>query len=666
MDTQPQQQSKDMQADILGINMQFADSRIPDMKKVSGKEYVPFGMNNDYPNYLLELYNKSGKHSSIINGKCTYILGKGLDQDYPANEKQSWNELLEPVNLDIENFGGCYLQVIPKLGGGYNYYHLNYVNVRTDESNTKYFYKKDWSKLWNKEGEQELPAFYEGIKEPSVLYYKEYRSGKNVYALPSWVAICNWIESDIEVSKHTLTNAKSGFSASKFINFYNGEPEERKKKAIERRLENAATGAEGKKLLIGFNNDPNKKPTIDDLGESDLTKEDFSVVDDLITGNIFAGHSVTLPQLFGVPQKEGLGADGGVRLKIAYEIFKNTYAQKKQANLEKLVSFCLKQTGILAAPKLVEVEPPIVFTEQTILAVAPKEWILEKLGIDAAKYNVVTASTPQPTTQMVNDVLTNLTGRQKQGIDRIVRQFQQGKVTKAQAALMLKNGYGFTDGDVNVYLGIDDDPMTEDFNAVYNEFDVAEMFAACGSNREDFTIIKSAIYKEGDDVLQFGFDAVAELNETQSKVAEILKKDPKATNEQLAETLGISIEEVAATIAVLIAKDIIKKEAVSGNIIRRIVAPTPKIALPAIKVMYSYEKRSIASGPELLPTSRPFCVKMVGLSKTKLFSRQDIQQISERLGYSVFKRAGGFWNNNGTVDYQCRHEWFKHIVLEKK
>ena len=28
-------------------------------------------------------------------------------------------------------------------------------------------------------------------------------------------------------------------------------------------------------FLIGFNNDPAKKPTIDDLGASDLTKEDF-------------------------------------------------------------------------------------------------------------------------------------------------------------------------------------------------------------------------------------------------------------------------------------------------------------------------------------------------------------------------------------------------------
>jgi hypothetical protein len=44
----------------------------------------------------------------------------------------------------------------------------------------------------------------------------------------------------------------------------------------------------------------------------------------------------------------------------------------------------------------------------------------------------------------------------------------------------------------------------------------------------------------------------------------------------------------------------------------------------------------------------------------------DIQRMSGVLGYSVLDRAGGFWNRNGKIDYQCRHEWYANIVTKKK
>ena len=56
---------------------------------------------------------------------------------------------------------------------------------------------------------------------------------------------------------------------------------------------------------------------------------------------------------------------------------------------------------------------------------------------------------------------------------------------------------------------------------------------------------------------------------------------------------------------------------------------------------------------------------MVGLSSTRMWSRKDIQNISQRLGYNVFKAAGGFWNNNGTIEPHCRHEWVANAVIKK-
>jgi len=670
--------TKDMQAkqsdgDIMEVgSMQFADSRIPLMEKKRGVDFVPFGDRNDYPNYLLWLYNKSAKHNAIINGKCVYIMGNGLTTESEpgklflkkANEKQSWDQLMKLACLDIENFGGVYFQVIPKLGGGFNIYHMSYDRIRANESNDRFYYRKKWNNTWE-QPEAEYPAFHPTCTTSSIFYFKEYRCGKNPYALPSWVAACNWVESDIEVSRHTLTNAKTGFSASKFINFYNGEPDEDKKRKITARMENAATGAEGKKLLIAFNNDPAKKPTIDDLGQSDLTKENFAGIDNLITGNIYSGHNITHPLLFGIQQEGKLG--NASELKTAYEIFKNTYVTHKQKQIEEIVGYFSSVANVPAEYKLKDVEPvgmeldPVQFKE-----LLPKEWILEKFGIDPAKYGIQTAVSNVQPEQMGNETLVKLSGRQQQNLMRIVRLFSQGKLTKGQASIQL-SAYGFTNDQINQYLGIDDDPLTTDeqFNEDSDEF-IAAMFEEYGEDRANFSILKSEVYTGQDDDLKMSFGAFAEYSERELRIMELLKKQPDLSNDQIAETLDYERNVVDDIIENLIKLNVIAAVVKGGKPIRTVGVRLPEQTLPDLRVLYTYEKREGVAGADLIATSRPFCVRMVGLSKSRMFSRQDIQKLSERLGYSVFTRAGGFWNNNGVIEFHCRHAWIKHVVIKKK
>ena len=648
--------------------MEFADSRIPLMEKKRGVDFVPFGDRNDYPTYLLWLYNKSAKHNAIINGKCVYIMGNGLMTDsetgkvflQKANEKQSWDQLMKLACLDIENFGGVYFQVIPKLAGGFNVYHMSYDRIRANEDNTCFYYRKKWNNTWE-QPEAEYPAFNPSNNKTSIFYFKEYRCGKNPYALPSWVAACNWVESDIEVSRHTLTNAKTGFSASKFINFYNGEPDEDKKRKITARLESAATGAEGKKVLIGFNNDPSKRPTIDDLGASDLTKEDFGAVDNLITNNIFSGHNITHPLLFGIQQEGKLG--NASELKTAYEIFKNTYVTHKQKQVEEIVGYFSGVAGVDAEYHLKDVEPvgmeldPVQFKE-----LLPKEWILEKFGIDPAKYGIQTAVNNVMPEQMSNEALIKLSGRQQQNLLRIVRLFSQGKLTKGQASIQL-SAYGFTDDQINQYLGLDENPMTADqqFNDDSDEF-IADMFAEYGEDRANFSILKSEVYTGQDDDFQMSFAAVSEFTEREAKILELLKKQPDLSNVQIAEALKYDTNVVDDIVENLVKREIIKAEIVGGIPVRKILERLPAKTLPEIKVLYTYELRPDVPPPAIIPTTRAFCKKMLSLSKSRMFSRQDIQKLSERLGYSVFTRAGGWWGNS----YKCRHTWMKHVVIKKK
>jgi len=598
------------------ISIKFADNRIPEFKEVKGIDYIKFGDDDRFPDHTLMLYNKSAKHNAIINGKVNYILGGGLICDTPEDPKAKafLSEMAKIDNQsikDIELHGGFYWEMIPNKKGGCIAYHVDFSRIRSNEDNTIFYYKKDWSD--RSEQRKAYPAFKPGITEPSILCFKEYRPGLKTYPLPGYVASFNYIEADIEVSKHTLTNAQTGFSASKFINFYNGEPTEENKRDITRRFELLSTGSEGKKVLIGFNNDPAKRPTIDDLGASDLTKEDFSHVDNLITNNIFSGAQITHPLLFGIQQEGKLG--GATELRTAYDIFKNTYVNGKQKQFEDIVNYFARLKGVSGTYKLKDVEPVgFDFSESTILQVAPKEWLLEKLGIDPQAYpsTAVAVNSEGLSEQAVNENVKNLTAKQHQQLARIIRQYGKEQLTRQQASILLRTGLGFTDEEINGLLG--DEPNAQAFSS---DDELFAAFEAHGEQRLDFEVIRA---KEAT------FDSDDESFELMQAF-----KDAPATA-----TGGAG---VAAT-----------PPAKVGN------------AFPKFMIRYSYEVRP-NEGAELLPTSRPFCVRMIKLDR--FYSRQDIQKISGILGYNVFERVGGYWNDNGVIKKHCRHFWKANIVIKK-
>jgi len=599
---------KVMKDNMIQIFQKFSDSKIPVFKKKTGELYVRFGEKNDYPDYLLELFNKSAKHRAIINGKVKYIYGNGLASDSSDPKTMSFMKEVDKFTpqtiTDIELFGGFYWQIIPTMiSGVFGIHHISFKNIRTNRDCSEFYYKEDWSNY--SEVQKVFPAYHPSLKCSSIFAYKEYTPYTNIYALPGYLASCNYIESDVEVSKATLTNAKTGFSAGKFINFFNGEPTTEEKRDITLRLENTTTGAEGKKVLVGFNNSTATKPTIDDLGASDLTKEDFTSVDNLITNNIFAGAEITHPILFGIQQEGKLGSSQ--ELRIAFDIFKNTYADNKQEAYCKIVNYFGRMKGVPDEVYLQDVNPiGFEFTEATMLAVAPKSWLLEKMGInpedypDAAVGEVVQPQPTQPQEQqLVNEHLKNLTGKQNQQLERIIRLYNQGKYNLNQAKAMMKSGFGLSDSEVEVMLGVD-----SQFAKQANDELLMSLFEIHGESVDDYIIEKS---KEAT------FDAEDE----------------------------VMFQEFAP------------------NIIQKIITKVPKF-----KIMYSYEKRNDASGGILIPTSRPFCKYMVNAGK--VYSIQDIQKISAILGYNVYEQVGGYWNNNGVVESHCRHIWKANLVIDKK
>jgi DNA-binding MarR family transcriptional regulator len=649
----------------------FAEAKQPEYKEKKGEGYMQYGQNNDYPQYLLDLFNKSAKHNAIVRGKVNYIVGNGWAGEQPivkqVNREETLNDLTKKVALDLELFGGAYIQVIWGVLGETiaELWHCDYTKIRTNKDNTQFWYKEDWKATRNQEKAEVYAAF--NPKNPigvQILYVKEYRPGMNVYSLPGYFGALNYIESDVEVSKHVLGNAQTGFSASKLITLPNGEPSPDEKRAVSRQFDNMYTGADGKKYLLAFVNDATRKPIVDDLGASDLTKEDFSRVDDLIQTNIFSGHQITSPDLFGIATPGQLGSRQQMR--DSYEIFNNTYVRYKQMQLEGVFNMLGQYAGVTEELMLQPTDPiGIEFSESVIKEVAPKEWILEKLGIDPTQYGIPT-ETEQPMAASplsVNEHIKGLKGREWQNMQRIIRDFNKGKITREQASSMLKGGYALSDEEVSTWLGAEDLEFSEQDFQVFFEF---------GEDRNNYEVIKSKT-RFSDDA---DFEMFADVTQLQSNILDLIVKDKRITPEVIADTLKEDIGAVKRVIDLLIEKGFIKTsevkqgKGIDSNIIieRELTAPIGKI-VEAIKpqttqilIRYTYEwKPGFNDGD--LDTSRPFCKYLV--TANKFYTRSDIEQMSARLGYSVWDRRGGWWNNDGKISPSCRHEWRSNIVKRK-
>jgi len=662
---------------IVVINL--ASARQPEYKEKKSKGYIEFGYRNEYPDYLLSLYNSSAKHGAIVRNKTKYIIGKGwvtesgAEITFKPNDSETLDTLSKKVSLDIEIFGGSYLHIAYGVLGHQvaAITHVDYSKVRTNKDNTQFWIRDEWDMRAVAPEEKVLNMFNPSVKtdEEQILFLKEYRPGSKAYPLPGYFSALNYIESDIEVSKHVLSNAGTGFTPSKMVTFMNGEPANEAKRDLTNHFEKRFTGSDGKKLILNFVQNAEKKPVVDDLGASDLTKEDFTRVDELIQQNIFAGHEITSPALFGISQAGKLGTS--TELKDAYEIFKNTYANDKQMQLEGVFNMLAKLKGEPETLKIQPLDPiDMQITFADIKDIVSKEYIFEKIGYDPAKY-LPAGSNPTTGEQMVNDHIKNMTAKQHQEMMRIIRQFNKGQLNQAQASALLKSGLGLTDSDIITMLGIDDGTPMQ-----MSSQDALGLFLAFGDSKANYNIIKTS-QRFSDDM---DFQSFAEVSQIESNILDLIAKDKRITPEVIADTLKITVKRVKDVIAAAVAKDLIKtKETKEGKgdqsniIVERVLAkPIAEIVgkikpeTTQILIRYSYEWRPEIPASERNTSAHPsrdFCKAL--MSMDKVYSRADIEQISARLGYSVWDRQGGWWNDSGDIKPHCRHMWASNIVIRK-
>jgi hypothetical protein len=652
--------------------LSFQEARQPEYKEKKGEGggYIEFGYKNDYPNYLVDLFNKSAKHNAIIKGKVNYIVGNGFKIKEGAdpiadqfikqpNGYESLTEVLRKLSTDIELFGGGYLEVIWSESGDNiaEVYHVDYTKIRTNDDNTQFWYSDNWmDKKYERNILNSFNTTYRVGKQ--IMYLKEYRPDLKSYALPGYFGALNYIESDIEVSKHVLGNAQTGFSASKLITLPDGQPTDDEKRSVERKFTDRFAGSDGKKFILSFVNDASRKPIIEDLGASDITKEDFSNVDKIIQQNLYAGHQITAPDLFGISTPGQLGSRQQMR--DSYEIFKNTYVNDKQVYLEQVFNVLAKLRGATVELEIVPVEPiGLEFDSSVYIANMTKDEIRNKLGLPAMEEKLSSSS------QDVTDAINSLSP------------LVANKVLESMTPNEIRSLIGLpAEAEGQNIGGVTIDTGQELLRSNFSEDELLDLFDKFGESKDDYTILQSRhVFGDApsdlEEAMNFEF-ATIELSKLEASILDLIQKDKRVTPEVLASVTKSDVAVVNRILAGLLNKGYIKTKSVGSTIERSLPKPlselpAPKADTTTIMVRYSYEFRNeipVSQRDTSAHPSRPFCVKL--MSKNKLYSRSDIETLSAQVGYSVFDRRGGWWTEpSGERSPSCRHIWQSQIVVKK-
>ena len=92
----------------------------PEIKEYNNRDWVSYGEDNDYFQFLIDRYNGSPTNNAIINGISELIYGKGLDATDSSRKPEQYaqmkslfkKECLRKITSDFKMMGQCALQVI--------------------------------------------------------------------------------------------------------------------------------------------------------------------------------------------------------------------------------------------------------------------------------------------------------------------------------------------------------------------------------------------------------------------------------------------------------------------------------------------------------------------------------------------------------------------------
>lgn len=276
-------------------------------KEISGKDFIAWGTDNRYPNYLFSLYEDCATLQSIINGTTDFVCGNDISCNLPIFEKtvnkngDTINDIIQRISTDYLIFGGFALQVIRNaLGNISEIYWIDFTKLRSDKKNEVFFFSDEWDKSYGRVKYIVYPKFNPDDSNPTSIFYYKGNKTRTTYPTPLYNAAITSCELEKKINEFHLNEISNNFLTSKIINFNSGVPDDDLKNEIERNINEKFSGAENAgRILISFNNNKDSETTVTDLPQDDFG-ERYDSLAKRSTSQIFTAFRAT-PNLFGLP-----------------------------------------------------------------------------------------------------------------------------------------------------------------------------------------------------------------------------------------------------------------------------------------------------------------------------------------------------------------------------
>ena len=297
--------------------------------------WVEFGEDNNFFQFLIDRYNGSTTNNAVINNICKLIYGRGLDATDASKKPNEYAQMIMLFRKDILKKGISDL----KLLGQYAYQliynkqkteivrveHIPVQLLRAEKCNSKgeieaYYYSDNWEDT-KKFVPKRIPAFGFGDKTLEILYVGNYTVGQKYYSNVDYVGCIPYAKLEEEIADYLINDVQNGFSPTSIVNFNNGIPDEEKRELISRQVTKTLTGSKGKKVVVSFNNDETKKTTVDSVPLNEAPKH-YEYLSEESKSKILLGHGVVSGLQFGIPSASGFSSNAD-ELKNAITLFDN-------------------------------------------------------------------------------------------------------------------------------------------------------------------------------------------------------------------------------------------------------------------------------------------------------------------------------------------------------
>lgn len=297
--------------------------------------WVEFGEDNNFFQFLIDRYNGSTTNNAVINNIVKLIYGRGLDATDASKKPNEYAQMIMLFRKDILKKGISDL----KLLGQYAYQliynkqktqivrveHIPVQLLRAEKCNKKgeveaYYYSDNWEDTKKFEPKR-IPAFGFGDKTLEILYVGNYTVGQKYYSNVDYVGCIPYAKLEEEIADYLINDVQNGFSPTSIVNFNNGIPDEEKRELISRQVTKTLTGSKGKKVVVSFNNDETKKTTVDSVPLNEAPKH-YEYLSEESKSKILLGHGVVSGLQFGIPSASGFSSNAD-ELKNAITLFDN-------------------------------------------------------------------------------------------------------------------------------------------------------------------------------------------------------------------------------------------------------------------------------------------------------------------------------------------------------